>query len=86
MMARLKAWALLAQKGLWPVLLVIYPFADQIIATIETWLPKAAPYLGANTFRYVGVVIVAAKVLLQAYRGWLWVKALLAQMKGATNA
>jgi len=85
MMARLKAWALLARKGVWPVLLVIFPFADQIIATVEGWMPALAPHLGANTFRYMGLAIVAAKVLLQAYRGWIWLKALLAQTKGAVN-
>jgi len=78
MMARLKAWVLLARKGVWAVLLLAYPFADQIIATIEGWLPALAPYLGADTFRYMGVAIAVTKVALQVYRGALQLKALLA--------
>jgi len=70
-MARLKAWIDLARKNVWTVLLLAYPFADQIIAAIEAQLPALAPYLGAHVFRYMGLAIVMAKVGLQAYRGWL---------------
>ena len=82
MMARIKASMQLAGKYVWAVLLVLYPFADQIIATIEGWMPVLAPHLGANTFRYVGLAIVGAKFGLQAYRGWLQVKALLTKKAG----
>lgn len=82
MMARVKASLQLAGKYVWAVLLVLYPFADQIIATIEGWLPALAPHLGANTFRYVGLTIVGAKVGLQVYRGWIQVEALLTKKAG----
>lgn len=82
MMARLKACLALARTHVWTVLLVAYPFADQIIATIEGWMPALAPHLGANTFRYMGLAIVAAKVGLQVYRGWLQVEALLTKKAG----
>lgn len=82
MMARLKASLLLARKSVWAALLLAYPFADQIIATIEGWLPALAPHLGADTFRYMGLAIAAAKVALQVYRGALQLKALLAAKTG----
>jgi hypothetical protein len=66
MMARARTALQLARLHVWAVLLVLYPFADQIIATVEGWLPALAPYLGANAFRYMGVVIVGAKFALQA--------------------
>jgi hypothetical protein len=82
MIARAKASLQMAGKYVWAVLLVLYPFADQIIATIETWLPALAPHLGANTFRYMGLIIVGAKVGLQVYRGWMQVEALLTKKDG----
>lgn len=82
MMARIKASLQLAGKYVWAVLLVLYPFADQIIATIEGWMPALAPHLGANTFRYVGLAIVGIKFGLQVYRGWVQVEALLTKKAG----
>lgn len=82
MMVRVNAGLQMAGKYVWAVLLVLYPFADQIIATIEGWMPALAPHLGANTFRYVGLAIVGAKVALQVYRGWLQVEALLTKKGG----
>jgi hypothetical protein len=70
MMARIKACLELARKNVWGVLLLLYPFADQIISTVEGWMPALAPHLGANTFRYMGLAMVAAKVALQVVRGW----------------
>jgi hypothetical protein len=84
MMARAKVGLQLAGRYVWTVLLVLYPFADQIIATIEGWLPALAPHLGANTFRYVGLAIVSVKVGLQVYRGWLQVEALLTKKAGGS--
>lgn len=82
MSARLNSALQLAGKYVWAVLLVLYPIADQIIATVESWLPALAPYLGANTYRYVGLAIVGVKFGLQAYRGWLQVEALLTKKAG----
>ena len=79
MMARIKQSLQLARKNVWALLLVAYPFADQIIAALEGWMPALAPHLGANTFRYMGLAIVGAKVALQVYRGWLQLAALLAK-------
>jgi hypothetical protein len=84
MKTQLIAWAQVARKNVWALLLVAYPFADQIIASIEGWMPALAPHLGANTFRYMGLAIVAAKVGLQVYRGWLQVKVLLTKKVGGT--
>jgi hypothetical protein len=84
MMAGVKASLQLAGKYVWAVLLVLYPFADQIIAFVEGWMPAMAPHLGANTFRYMGLAIVAAKVGLQVYRGWLQVEALLTKKAKGT--
>jgi hypothetical protein len=82
MIARVKASLQVAGKYVWAVLLVLYPFADQIIGMIEGWLPALAPHLGANTFRYVGLTIVGVKFGLQIYRGWLQVEALLTKKVG----
>jgi hypothetical protein len=82
MMTRLKAFLVLARKNVWGVLLVLYPFADQIIAGIEGWLPAMAPYLGPAVFRYMGLAIVVVKVALQAYRGWQQLGSLLAKKEG----
>lgn len=79
MIDRIKLSLQLARRNVWTVLLLAYPFADQIIATVEGWMPALAPHLGANTFRYMGLVIVGAKVALQVYRGWLQFTALLAK-------
>jgi len=82
MMARIKASLQRAGKYVWAVLLVLYPFADKIISTVEGWMPVLAPHLGANTFRYVGLAIVGAKFGLQMYRSWRQVEALLAKKAG----
>lgn len=71
---KLKATLQLAKRYVWALLLAAYPFADQLIGMAETNLPALAPYLGANTFRYMGVTIVAAKLGVQLYRGWLQVR------------
>jgi hypothetical protein len=77
MMARIKTCLELARTNVWGVLLLLYPFADQIIVAVEGWMPALAPHLGANAFRYMGLAIVGAKVGLQVYRGWLLIGALL---------
>jgi len=77
-MARIKTCLELARKNVWGALLILYPFADRIISTVEGWMPALAPHLGANTFRYMGLAMVAAKVALQVYRGWLQLGAFLA--------
>jgi hypothetical protein len=82
MKTRLIAWAQTARAHVWTLLLLAYPFADQIIAGIEGWMPALAPHLGANAFRYMGLAIVSAKVALQVYRGWVQVTALLAKSEG----
>jgi len=82
MRARLQASLALARKYVWALLLLAYPYADQIIATVERWMPALAPHLGANTFRYMGLAIVAVKFALQLYRGWLQLKPLLANKTG----
>ena len=71
------------RRNVWAMLLLAYPFADQIIAALEGWMPALAPYLGANTFRYMGLTIVVAKVGLQVYRGWAQFSALLARKEGS---
>jgi hypothetical protein len=83
MKTQLIAWAQTARKNVWAVLLLAYPFADQIIAALEGWMPALGPHLGTNTFRYMGLAIVVAKVALQVYRGWLQLGALLAKKGGA---
>lgn len=82
MMARLKVVLGLARKHVWGVLLVLYPFADQIIAGFEGWLPALAPYLGPAVFRYMGLSIVAVKFALQVYRFGLQAEALLTTKAG----
>jgi len=82
MMARIKTCLELARRHVWAMLLVAYPFADQIIATVAGWMPALAPHLGANAFRYMGLAIVAAKVGLQVYRAWVQFAALLAKKDG----
>jgi hypothetical protein len=82
MMARVAAVIAHARKNVWALLLVAYPFADQIIAALEGWMPALAPHLGANTFRYLGLIIVSVKVGLQAYRGWSQFSALLSRKQG----
>jgi hypothetical protein len=83
MMARLKIALQLARLHVWAILLMLYPFADQMLATIEGWMPSLAPYLGANAFRFMGVVIVGAKFALQVLALARSIKA--AQAKGQGN-
>jgi hypothetical protein len=83
MMDRIKASLQLAGKYIWAVLLVLYPFADQIVAGIEAQLPALQPHLGPKVYAYMGLTIVIAKVALQAYRGWQQFWALLAKKEGA---
>ena len=82
MKTRLSAWAQAARTHVWTLLLLAYPFADQIIASIEGWMPALAPHLGANACRYMGLAIVGAKVALLVYRGWFQVEALLTKKAG----
>lgn len=82
MTTRLKAFLILARKYVWTLLLVLYPFADQVIAGIEAQLPTLQPYLGPKVYAYMGLAIVAAKVALQVYRGWQQLGALLAKKTG----
>lgn len=60
----------LARKNVWAVLLALYPFADSILAWLDSQMPVLQPVLGANAFRYLGLLIVAAKFSLQVWRGW----------------
>jgi hypothetical protein len=82
-MDRINASLQLTGKYVWAVLLVLYPFADQIIACIEAQLPALQPHLGPKVYAYMGLAIVIAKVSLQAYRGWQQFWALLAKKEGA---
>jgi len=82
MTTRLKAFLTLARKYVWSVLLVLYPFADQIVAGIEAQLPALQPHLGPKVYAYMGLAIVAAKVALQVYRGWQQLGSLLARKEG----
>jgi hypothetical protein len=67
------------RKNVWAILLALYPFADSILAWAETQLPVLQPVLGANAFRYLGLLIVAAKFALQIWRGWQQLGAMLKQ-------
>jgi hypothetical protein len=82
MMASIEMVLNQARKNVWTLLLLAYPFADQIIAALEGWMPALAPHLGASTFRYMGLVIVSVKVGLQVYRGWSQFTALLTRKEG----
>lgn len=82
MMARLKAFLEVARKNVWAVLLALYPLADSILAWAETQMPILQPVLGANAFRYLGLVIVAAKFALQVWRGWREFSAMMNQRAG----
>jgi hypothetical protein len=44
-------------------LLVLYPFADQIIAGVHDHLPELAPYLPANVFQAVGLALVVYNIV-----------------------
>lgn len=45
------------------MLLIAYPFADQIIAGIKANLPDLAQYLPANVFRVVGLILVLYNIV-----------------------
>lgn len=45
------------------VLLVLYPFADQIISGVHDHLPEMASYLPANVFRAVGLALVVYNIV-----------------------
>jgi hypothetical protein len=49
------------------MLLIAYPFADQIIAGIHDNLPDLAPYLPANMFRAVGLALVIYNIVHGAH-------------------
>jgi hypothetical protein len=80
---KLMAWLQLARKHVWLALLALYPFADSILAWAETQLPVLQPVLGANAFRYLGLIIVAAKFALQMWRGWQAFGAMMRDRAGA---
>lgn len=79
---KLASAAQLGRKHVWAILLALYPFADQIIAGVEAQMPALAPYLGDHVYRYVGLLIVAAKFGLQAWRAWQQLGVLLARKEG----
>ena len=43
-----------------------FPFAEQIIAGIQTSMPQLAEYLPPNMFKTVGIVVVVLNVLIGA--------------------
>jgi hypothetical protein len=80
---KLASWLQLARKNVWAILLALYPFADSILAWAETQLPVLQPVLGANAFRYLGLLIVAGKFALQMWRGWQAFGAMMRDRAGA---
>lgn len=72
----------MARKNVWAVLLALYPFADSILAWAESQMPVLQPVLGANAFRYLGLLIVAAKFALQVWRGWKDFSAMMSHRAG----
>jgi hypothetical protein len=44
-------------------LLILSPFADQIIAGVHDHLPELAPYMPENMFRAVGLALVVYNIV-----------------------
>jgi hypothetical protein len=59
-----------ARRGAYFVLLLMFPFADQIIELIIDTLPALGRYMPGNVYKWVGFALVAAKVLYQFHRAY----------------
>lgn len=59
----IRAWRKSFTMWINGLLLVIYPFADSIIAGIHDNLPDLNPYLPANIFRAVGLALVVYNIV-----------------------
>lgn len=79
MLNRIKQALQMARANVWLVLAAAFPFADQLLALLESNLPMLAPILGAAAFKWLGAAIVYAKLALQVYRGWQQLSAMLAR-------
>ncbi|QJE03035.1 hypothetical protein HH212_26115 [Massilia forsythiae] len=65
---RIKAWRQSAGVWLNAMLLVAFPYTDQILQGVSDYLPSLAPYLPANVYKWVGLVVVVANVVRAARR------------------
>jgi hypothetical protein len=59
-----RTWAA-GKASIWTLLLLAFPYADQLVQLLEANLPVLAPYLPPNVFKLVGFIIVAVKFGLQ---------------------
>jgi hypothetical protein len=68
MMARAQAW--LHSAGVWfnAMLLVAFPYADQIIAAVNDNMPALAQYLPPDVYKAVGVAVVVFNLVRSAQR------------------
>lgn len=53
------------KASIWSLLLIAYPYAEDILALVDKYMPALANLLPPNLYKFVGVVIVAAKFSLQ---------------------
>lgn len=58
------------RRGIYFVLLLMFPFADQIIDLAVEFSPVLGRNLPGNVYKWVGFTLVAAKVLHQLHRAY----------------
>lgn len=63
MIDKFKAWIKSAGVVVNAALLAAFPFADQIMLTLNDALPELAPYLPANVYKWVGLAVVLANIV-----------------------
>jgi hypothetical protein len=71
-----------ARASIWAVLLLAFPYSDQIMAAIDENLPALAAVLPKNAYAFVGAVIVGAKFALQIIKVLSIIKAARAAKAG----
>lgn len=68
MKSRIQAW--IRSAGVWlnALLLVAFPYTDQIVQAINDNLPGLAPYLPPNVYKGVGFAVVVFNLVRSAQR------------------
>lgn len=71
---RLKRAAIVAattlQRQVYTILLLLFPFADQIIDLAVEYSPLLGRHMPSNVYKWVGFALVAAKVLHSLHRAY----------------
>lgn len=56
------------KASIWSILLLMLPYADDIMAMLDQYMPMLATYLPANIYKAMGMAIVGMKFAIQIYK------------------